>query len=244
MSLLKDELTIVVTTSPSPSCPSTELLETVLSSLVEYAPGITSCRLLLVCDGAKVGAEKKQVFRSGHVSEASWRAYLEYKERLRARVAADAFGFPRAEVLELAQHHGFGFALCAALQLVSSRLVCVVQHDRALLRPLDMAGLCRAILDLGDTVGYVLLPTRATADYPHRIRNKLGERNMKPPASDIEPHAIALASGGRLLPCLTFYDSTHVCHTAYYRRKIFPRASEDGEARAAHPHPIAPPLGK
>ena len=224
-----DELTVIVTTSPSPICPSTELIETILASLALHAPCVTACRLILVCDGAKIGA--KQVFRSGHVNEASWTSYVEYKQRLHERVRSDGFGFHRAEVLELEEHHGFGFAVCAALQLVSSRLVCVVQHDRALLRHVALPELCRSMLALSDAVGYVLLPTRATTDYPQRMHKKLGERGMKPPASSIELHALALPSGGRLLPCLTFYDSTHICLAAYYRQKIFPRADKSSEAR-------------
>ena len=230
MSLLEKELTVIVTTSPSPMCPSTELIEAVLDSLVQHAPDVSACRLIVVCDGAKVG--KKQVFRSGHVNEASWTAYVEYKERLRERIRLNAFRFPQAEVLELASHHGFGFAVYAALQLVRTRLVCVVQHDRVLLRPVALAELCESIIALSDAVGYVLLPTRATADYPTRMHNKLTERGLRASESSIEAHAVAMASGVRLLPCLTFYDSTHICRTAYYRDKIFPCADETSGAFA------------
>ena len=233
--LLARELTIVVTTSPSPIHPSTELLDTVIASLAEQAPTIRTCRLILVCDGAKVGG--KQVFRSGKVDAKAWAAYLEYKRRLHERVRNDAYG-PRAEVLELSEHHGFGFAVCAALRLVTTRLVCIVQHDRALLRRVPMSQLCEAMLSpsLRDPVSYVLLPTRATADYPDKMRERLAQRGLKPPASSIEAHALPLPpstgwpDGARLLPCLTFYDSTHIATSAYYRDFIFPRADEATEA--------------
>jgi len=173
---LQDVLTLILTTSPSPICPSTEMIETVLDSMAKHAPGVSDCRLIIVCDGAKVGG--KEVFRSGRVTEASWASYAEYKQRLHARIqTGDAFGFRRAEVLELTEHHGFGFAVYAALQLVRTRLLCVVQHDRALLRPVRLAALCEAMLStaLPDTlVGYVLLPTRATEGYPEDMRRRLG----------------------------------------------------------------------
>jgi hypothetical protein len=260
-SLLEQELTVVLTTSPSPMCPSTELLETVLASLVRHAAGVSACRLILVCDGAKVG-EKKQVFRSGHVHEASWAAYVEYKQRLHARARTDGFGFRRAEVLELGTHHGFGFAVCAALRLVQTRLVCVVQHDRALLRAVGLSALCDGLLGLSERVGYVLLPTRATSGYPERMRTKLRALGRPAGECNIEAHAIALpgrgseahatalpghcseahtphaiappatgvrlpAAGVRLLPCLTFYDSTHVARTDWYREFVFPRAQPE-----------------
>lgn len=221
---MRQQLTFVLTTSPSPVCPSTELVDLVLASLLEHAPACQSCHLVIVCDSAKLGT--KLVFRSGRVDEAAWTAYVEYKQRLQSRASADSFGFGSAEVVELAEHHGFGFAVHAALQHVRTRLVCVVQHDRALLRPVDLPEICDAMLSPTSRAAYVLLPTRATADYPHKMRVRLGERGLRPPASSIEPHALALPTAGRrLLPCLTYYDSTHVATTAFYLDFVFCRGA-------------------
>ena len=232
-SVTAQTITIILTTSPSPVMPSTELLHTVLRSFVTYSPALCSCRLIIVCDGAKPAA--KSNFRSGRIDDAARTSYVEYKQRLQELVRKPSFEFPRAELLELQQHHGFGFAVHAALQLVTTPLVCVVQHDRVLLRPVDLGAVCSHLLQQEeDTVGYVLLPIRATMNYPHRVRVRLGERGIRPPASDIEPLARAMSTtGGRLLPCLGWYDSTHICLTRYYTGFVFGGTSDRAAAFAS-----------
>ena len=223
--------TVILTTSPSPMMPSTELLHTVLRSFGTYSPALCSCRLIIVCDGAKPAA--KSNFRSGRIDDMARASYVEYKARLRHLVQEPSFEFPNAELLELQQHHGFGFAVHAALQRVTTPLVCVVQHDRVLLRPVDFGAICNHLLQQADeAVGYVLLPIRATTNYPHRVRVRLGERGIRPPASDIEPLARAMnnTTGCRLLPCLGWYDSTHMCLTRYYVDFVFGGTSDRAAA--------------
>ena len=118
-------LTIIITTSPSPIMPSTELLYTVLSSLRAHAFELTVCRIIIVCDGVKPSS--KSNFRSGKVDAVAAAAYTEYKARLRTLVNSSDFEFRHAEIMELEWQHGFGFAVHAALQHVHTPLVCVVQ---------------------------------------------------------------------------------------------------------------------
>ncbi|KAK3682314.1 hypothetical protein B0T22DRAFT_386548 [Podospora appendiculata] len=43
-------LTLIITTSPTPSAPSTELLETIILSFRKHCPDLTECRVILVID--------------------------------------------------------------------------------------------------------------------------------------------------------------------------------------------------
>ena len=47
-----DLLTIIVTTSPTRSNPSTELLETVVETF-NKVPGLIACKMIVMCDGVK-----------------------------------------------------------------------------------------------------------------------------------------------------------------------------------------------
>ena len=182
-------LTVIITTSPTPAHPSCELILQVIDSLEHCAPPLAACRTIVVCDGCNVHPRCK--FRSGMVDQDAFERYQEYKQQLRsvlaARdvhpsiVAAGATVHPvtsspatagarpvpiadgRFAVLELATRHGFGHAVRAALDAVSTPLVCVVQHDRTMMRPVDVAEIARAVLASDGRVGYVLPPTRATA---------------------------------------------------------------------------------
>ncbi|KAL3932491.1 MAG: hypothetical protein SGPRY_000682, partial [Prymnesium sp.] len=113
---LPAELTILLTTSPSPAMPSTELLQAVLDSFVAFAPQVCGCRLIIVCDGTRPANTNN--FRSGRVDGLSQALYAEYKQALHRLASSPSCGFSRAEVLELGEHHGFGLAVHAGIQLV------------------------------------------------------------------------------------------------------------------------------
>ncbi|RGP77089.1 feruloyl esterase [Fusarium longipes] len=44
-------LTVIITTSPTPSAPSTELVSTILDSFDQYCPELTQCKVIVVFDG-------------------------------------------------------------------------------------------------------------------------------------------------------------------------------------------------
>jgi len=58
------------------------------------------------------------------------RHYVEYKRRLGALCAAGEGSFANSELLELDERQGFGFAVKAALPLVRTPLVLVIQARR------------------------------------------------------------------------------------------------------------------
>jgi hypothetical protein len=94
---LQDLLTVVVTTSPIKSHPSTELLERTFETFLRGGPAFAyHCRKVIVCDGCrtrdesttKKHANDKQAMRNGIVSPAQAEAYAEFKQRLRQLCAA------------------------------------------------------------------------------------------------------------------------------------------------------------
>jgi hypothetical protein len=64
------KLTVIVTTSPVPSNPSTHMLQAVVESMA-LVPGLTSCRKLIVCDGCKVGAKRGWLLGAGMIDIAT-----------------------------------------------------------------------------------------------------------------------------------------------------------------------------
>ena len=79
-------VTVVVTTSPSPVHPSTELLRATLASVRDHAPMLSRCRTVVVCAGVR-GMRAQSKLRSGRVTHEALRSYGEYKEALRALCA-------------------------------------------------------------------------------------------------------------------------------------------------------------
>lgn len=195
---LEEAVTVVVTTSPVPSHPSTALLDHVVASF-ELA-GLSGCRLLIVCDGFCVQERPRP--KRGIVTEAMATGYREFVGEIVRRFT----GSDRVAVVVLQEHAGFGYAVKAALERVATPLVCVVQHDNAFVRRVNLAPVARALL-AGELVRYVGLMSSATADYESLCMSRYGVR--LPGAFEVERC--------KLVPLIYWYDKTHLASVDYYR---------------------------
>jgi hypothetical protein len=74
-----DLLTLIITTSPTPSAPSTELLSQILVSFREHCPELTRCRVILVLDTYDHVSSTARL-KKGHVTAEGARQYAEYKK--------------------------------------------------------------------------------------------------------------------------------------------------------------------
>lgn len=102
-----------------------------------------------------------------------------------------------------------------------------------------MARILRGMSVHREAVGYVLLPTSSTGTgrhYAHTQRSRLGQMGWK--GCDLESFALDMGERCRLLPCIQWYDSTHVCRTSYYVHFVFggeaPSCNEHMPHHAAH----------
>ncbi|GAX14429.1 hypothetical protein FisN_11Hh112 [Fistulifera solaris] len=145
---LEDLLTIIVTTSPIRSNPSTEVLERAMETFVFGGTDFAyQCRKVIVCDGVRKKEDEaptksysnvKQALRNGIVSNEQDENYTIFKQRLRqlCQEAPVNSPFHNTHVEELSERQGYGFALRHALRhCVSTPYVCVIQHDRTFMRP-------------------------------------------------------------------------------------------------------------
>ena len=171
---LRDLLTIVITTSPIRSNPSTELIETIMETFVHAGPDFAyDCRKVIVCDGFRVSSASpseasqpvavskrygnvKQAMRNGIVSEDQAERYRQFKIALRELCNQAKLGasqdlttklFRNTVIEELEERHGYGFALRHALQhCVPTPFVCVIQHDRTFMRPTPLKQIINCML--------------------------------------------------------------------------------------------------
>lgn len=144
---LSSLITIIVTTSPMRSDPDLDILETTFGSLA--LAGLEDCRKILVCDHLEIDTAttntttKFKGFKKGQLPA----EYIQrYRQRLlnirEAQWALDG----KIEVLELESWHGFALATLRALELVQTPLVCVIQHDLAFLRRVELAPIADVLL--------------------------------------------------------------------------------------------------
>ncbi|KAK2047991.1 alcohol dehydrogenase [Colletotrichum somersetense] len=79
---LSDALTLIVTTSPTPSAPSTELLDAVFQSIRLCCGDLLACRIIVVLDTFERVGEVARL-KKGQVTEEGAAAYLRYKENVK-----------------------------------------------------------------------------------------------------------------------------------------------------------------
>lgn len=147
-------LTVIITTSPVQSHPSSKLLEDVLDSFVRV-PDLCSCKKLLVCDGFKVvsqahknGSGSNNQSKKGLVSAEVGHRYEEFVGSVTTRAMAGThpFDLGTTEVIRLKKHMGFAYAVKEALTRVTTPYVMVVQHDFAFLRSFDLRSVLQAMV--------------------------------------------------------------------------------------------------
>ena len=165
--LLQEMVTVLVFTSAVRSDPSLSLLATTVGSF-RHCPGLQDCRVVFVCDGWQVtasAADHRGIRRHcpGKRIIAPDHAKL-YVERILALQAAILCNYQRSslesssddealewvaphwEILRLPHWHCYGGALRAGLELVSTPLVLVIQHDFAFVSHVDLRPVAEVIL--------------------------------------------------------------------------------------------------
>ncbi|RKU45332.1 hypothetical protein DL546_007688 [Coniochaeta pulveracea] len=79
---ISELLTLVITTSPTPSAPTTDLISSVLQSFGTYCPGLLACRVIVVFDTFdRIGPKNR--LKKGTVTEEGARIYEEYKSNVK-----------------------------------------------------------------------------------------------------------------------------------------------------------------
>lgn len=120
-----DLITVIVTTSPATLHPSTDHIEQTIESIRAQLP---DAEIIIVCDGVRPEQEKLRA---------------QYEEYQHALFWLTNFGWHNVVPLRLEDWAHQAGAVRAALELVTTPLVLVVEHDTPLKEtPIDWAGIC------------------------------------------------------------------------------------------------------
>lgn len=98
---IAEALTVIIATSPTPSSPSTELLDTILASFQDFCPALLSCRVIVVFDTFdRIAAANR--LKKGSVTAEGAANFPVYKENVKKLIlrqfsASDAEDVPMVE---------------------------------------------------------------------------------------------------------------------------------------------------
>lgn len=202
---LEELLTIIVTTSPIRSHPSTELLERVFETFTMCGPEFAfKCRKLIICDGCRQRDEStskrhtndKQSMRNGIVNNEQYINYVEFKAKLR-RLCEEALPetpFYGTDVEEIDERQGYGFALRHGLRHcnITTPYVIVIQHDRTFMRPTPIKEVIRTMWNHSN-IKYVGMSMRSNLMYRDIFISQYGKSYMDEMAAcTLRPTELAL----------------------------------------------------
>jgi hypothetical protein len=185
-------MTILITTSPVPSNPSTDMLCQVIASF-KKVKGLAECPIVITCDGCKL--TKRNVWKAGKVTEDGATNYAEYIERLKALVCSNGGKIVTQSSKDQVEEQDSGVGTCgsgmklvilegrhsqalavkAGLTQVSTPFVCVHQHDLLFIYDFGL-GKALDVLEAKNDVEYVGMPLLCNLGYQqivldhHRVR--------------------------------------------------------------------------
>lgn len=162
-------LTVVITSSPVRSNPSTRMLLECISSLNLHG-GLAGCRKVIVCDGFKVRQRSQR--KLGVVTDEEAMSYKAYVRRLaqHCRIRED---FRRTRLVRLARRQGSAYAIREAIEAhVCTPFVMIVPHDCILARTVPLEEVVRAMHAHPDVIHYLKLLGRSTANYAEEVFGK------------------------------------------------------------------------
>ena len=119
----RTDVTVVIVTSPSPSIPSTTLIDSCIESIFEKVPELQKAKIMIVMDGYKLHPENK--LKQGKITLELEARYNLYYDALKTK-----YHDPQFSIERLQKHMGFAFAVKHALDTCSTSYAMICQYDR------------------------------------------------------------------------------------------------------------------
>ena len=169
-------LTVVITSSPVRSNPSTRMLLECLTSL-DIHGDLSQCRKLIMCDGFKVREQSQR--KLGIVTDEEAVLYREYIQSI-ARMCREQSVLERTRVVQLAEWQGSAYAIREAIEgHVQTPFVIIVPHDCIIARPVRLDAVVAMMHANADRVNYVKIGQPKHKDYAEAVcarvpRSRLG----------------------------------------------------------------------
>lgn len=200
---LSDALTIIITTSPIESHPSTAVLDTVIKSFI-FIDELNDCNKIIICDGYEILS--KNEYKSGKITQKVADNYEVYIESITDK-------YDNSVIIKRDIRYGFAENVRYALDLVMTDYVIIIQHDQIFLRKIDF----KDIIDMmirHDNINYINFLSKQTINYESQLisRYNIFYEDYKK-KSDL--------CGLSIIPLLFWYDKPHICRTSYYKEYVF-----------------------
>lgn len=170
-------VTVVITSSPVRSNPSTRMLMECLASLDRHGD-LSACKKVIMCDGFKVRSRSQ--LKQGVCTDEEAVLYRAFVHKV-ASLCREHPAFKRTRVVRLARRQGSAYAIREALEAhVRTPLVIIVPHDCVIARPVRLDAVAAAMHANPQKLCYVKLVGRSTCTYADAVLSQCTHARNRP----------------------------------------------------------------
>lgn len=213
---MEELISITIVSSPSPSHPSSYLIERCIESFSNL-PELALCEVVVVLDGFKlhdtVTRSKKGIIGIDMAS-----SYDEYEKNLIAYLAGRGISY---QVHRSDHHRGFAKMVQWSLEnFIKTKYCLICQHDRIFTRHFSLFYQLIDKFETFDHIRYIGFPTPKSSTHNSTLKSryKLSALNQASMRIEISPFHY-------LQPLIFWYDSQHLCHVSRYLSIFYPLKS-------------------
>ena len=127
-------ISVLIVSSPSPSHPTTLLIEKCIDSVLQCLPEVSRCKVLVVMDGYKLVPTDQLRPKSGKIDSDLADKYNGYHSSLQALFAGAKYSVNSPIIFRSDAHLGFAICVKTGLEMVTTPYCLVCQHDRKFIR--------------------------------------------------------------------------------------------------------------
>lgn len=219
-----DLLTIILTTSPVPSCPSAALIKNTLNSLPN---SLSDVPIVITFDNFTVATNDNGRLKKGCVPQDMADRYPDYIENVRQLFGNTSYSsdhldcsvsfslIRNATFLVLRKRNGFAFSVKIALNYVKTPYILILQHDWCFTFHPPISHLL-SILHNEEDVQYIGFLARMSLNY---VTSKAHSHSYyRYIFSQARSLRLGRPLSDDLVACLHWFDRPHLCSTEIYRQ--------------------------
>jgi hypothetical protein len=210
-------LSIVITTSPIQSNPSTEMIENTLKSF-NLCEGLEDCDKFIICDGYVI-KNKNQLKRGGVTND-----YAQKYEQFILNLENKINEFKYVTINKQPNRNGFAKNVKLSLDMINTPLVMIVQHDHQFVRPVNIMNVVNSMIKHSN-INYVGFISNSVSSIDCELR-----QSFKKFWNDLENEIDTTKLNGEtiikyfkdkyelsLVPLTFWYDRIHIANVSYYK---------------------------
>ena len=208
-------LTIILTTSPIKSHPSTTVIDLVIDSVNKHLSSENKIKIIIVCDGYKTKkSNQKSNYKSAIINDIEVDNYKQYIQNIKSK-----YHDHNIDIIVRDKNYGFAKNIFHVMKtFVQTKYVMILQHDWIFISNLNIDKMIN-LMEQNREIFYLNFQSSTTIDYINKMQNNYYNK--------ILTEDYITKCGTKLLKLPFWYDKPHICQTSHYVNHVFGKKHYD-----------------